>query len=80
MTNKICNFEELELSQDQSNGAWDYLSDMQSDITEKSTCEQLRKLFKNADLTLGQKIYIAYIFGRTEYIYREIHKIERCIR
>lgn len=66
---------ELELTIEQSDTAWDYISGMQSDITEKSTGKQLRELFKNTDLTLGQKIYIAYIFGRTEDRYRELREI-----
>ena len=50
MINKGYNFEELELTEDQSNDTWDYISRIWSDITEKSTGEQLRKLFKNPDL------------------------------
>ena len=75
MTNKD-NFEELELTDHQMDDAWDYISGIQCDVTEKSTGEQLRELFKKTDFTLGQKIYIAYIFGRTEDRYREIRKIE----
>ncbi len=75
MTDKGYKSEELELTVEQSDAAWDYISGMQSDITEKSAGKQLRELFKNTDLTLGQKIYIAYIFGRTEDRYRELRKI-----
>ncbi len=75
MTDKGYKSEELELTVEQSDTAWDYISDMQSDITEESAGEQLRELFKNTDLTLGQKIYIAYVFGRTEDRYRELRKI-----
>lgn len=75
MTDKGYKSEELELTVEQSDIAWNYISDMQSDITEKSAGKQLRELFKNTDLTLGQKIYIAYIFGRTEDRYRELRKI-----
>lgn len=76
MADKEYNFEIFELTEDQRDVAWDYIKRMQDDITEKSTGEQLRKLFKKSDFTLGQKIYIAYIFGRTEDIYREFRKIE----
>lgn len=77
MKSKGFNFEDLELTEEQSIDARDYVSDMQVDINEKSAGEQLRKLFKDTDLTLGQKIYIAYIFGRTEDVYRNFLDIKR---
>ena len=66
----------FELTEDQSDEAWNYISEMQADIHEKSTCEMLGKIFKDKDLTLGQKMYIVYIFGRTEDANREFREIE----
>lgn len=71
-----CKFGELGLTEEQRDRAWDYISGMQSDINEKLAGKQLGELFKDSDLTLGEKIYIAYIFGRTEDRYRKLREIE----
>jgi hypothetical protein len=76
MTDEECKYEELELTKEQRDEAWDYISGMQSDIEDNSSGKQLRELFKEKDLVIGQKIYIAYIFGRTEERYRELRDIE----
>jgi hypothetical protein len=73
MTNE--RYDLFELTEEQRKDAWNYISDMQSDINEKAALEQLGELFKNPDLTMGQKIYIAYIFGRIEDKYREYLKV-----
>jgi hypothetical protein len=76
MTEEDANYGELGLTEKQKDEAWDHVSMMQSDIEDKPAGKQLGELFKNADFTLGQKMYIAYIFGRTEDRYRELRHIE----
>lgn len=76
MTDDDCKFGELELTEEQKDEAWDHISMMRCDIRDKPSGKQLGQLLKDTDLTIGQKIYIAYIFGRTEDRYRELRDIE----
>ena len=71
VVNERYDFEAFKLTEEQRKGAWNYIHDMQSGMNEISAGEQLMELFKSQDLTLGQKIYVAYIFGRIEDRYRE---------
>jgi hypothetical protein len=66
MENNISNYEELGLTAEQKEESWDYLSEMQCYLDEKSSGELLKKLLDEKHLTFGQKFYMAYIFGRLE--------------
>ena len=54
MEDDVSKYEELGLTVDQSDEAWDYLSEMQSGLDKKSDGEQLKKLFNDDHLTFGQ--------------------------
>ena len=74
---ELYKYKELGLTISQSDDAWNYLSTMQSDLTDgKSTGVQLKKLFEDSYLTFWQKIYIAYIFGRIEDKHSELQEIK----
>lgn len=69
------NYEELELTENQCDNVWDAISQMQADMDKKTDGEQLKDLLKDEELTIGEKIYIAYIFGRVEDKWCEYQEI-----
>ncbi len=65
MENEKSKYESLGLADDEAESAMDTLSDILSDIQQKSDGEILKKIFDDNTLTFCQKFYVAYMFGRT---------------
>lgn len=71
MENEEFKYELIGLTDDEADRARDILSDRLSDIQEKSDGEILKVIFNDDILTFGQKLYIAYMFGRTRDKYSD---------
>lgn len=76
MEDNASKYEELGLTVDQKDKAWNYISEMQFNTDEKTDGEQLKKLLDDDHFTFVQKLYIAYLFGRVKDKWEELMSIE----
>lgn len=71
------NYTYIGLTDEEAELAYQLTADLEADMDEKSDGEILKKLLEDDRLTIEQKIYIAYMFGRTRDKWEEFNNISQ---
>lgn len=69
------NYEELGMTDEEADIAYGIMSDLYANMDKKSDGEILKGLLEDDELTLKQKFYMAYMFGRTRDKLEEFENI-----